>query len=359
MKKRKKTTKASSTKKSKRKSNGGGKSCSAAKGHKKTGLKMTRAQSAGGAANGSRIKKPRASIESDAPVQECPTNKIAGMPPSPLAYYGGKSKLAPTIVSLFPPHKTYVEPFFGGGSVFFAKPPSAVELINDLDGDLINFFRVARNEKQCAQLRKLHGLTPLSRKEFADCVEALRAGRWKNALERAWMYLVTIRQGHRGIAMWASNWSSSATSSTGGMSGLTRTWMRLSERIAVAGLRLQAAQIECKPWQFVLDKYETEATLAYLDPPYLHATRKPSNRNSYHHEMTEGDHARLLLRLRKYKGMVVLSGYASGLYDELLSGWHRIEIETTSSASNKANKNDAKRTEVLWLNYTPPTADAA
>ena len=351
--------KASSTKKSKRRSNGGGKSGRAAKGNKKNGLTMARAQSAGGAANGSRIKKPRASIESDAPVQECPTNKIAGMPPSPLAYYGGKSKLAATIVSLFPPHKTYVEPFFGGGSVFFAKPRSHVEVINDLDGDLINFFRVARNEKQCAQLRALLDLTPLSRKEFADCVEALRAERWKNILERAWMYFVAIRQGHRGIARWASNWSSSKTKSTSGMSGLARTWMRLPERIAVAGLRLRAAQIECKPWQFVLDKYETEATLAYLDPPYLHATRKPGNRNSYHHEMTEGDHARLLLRLRKYKGKIVLSGYASRLYDELLSGWHRIEIETYCSASNKANKNDAKRTEVLWMNYTPPAADAA
>ena len=136
-------------------------------------------------------------------------------------------------------------------------------------------------------------------------------------------------------------------------------WMRLPGRLAAAGLRLQAAQIECGSWQAVLDRYESENTLAYCDPPYLHSTRRRQNRNSYDHEMTDVDHARLLLRLREYKGKVVLSGYASSLYDELLSGWRRIEIETTSSASNRANKKHARRTEVLWLNYTPPVADAA
>jgi DNA adenine methylase len=136
-------------------------------------------------------------------------------------------------------------------------------------------------------------------------------------------------------------------------------WRNLPERLAVAGLRLQVAQIECGHWAKVLDDYDSADTLAYLDPPYLHSTRNPNNRDSYDHEMTAVDHARLLLRLKQFKGKVVLSGYASSLYDELLSGWHRIEIETTSSASNRANKKHARRTEVLWLNYTPPVADAA
>lgn len=367
-------TKTSSAKKSKRKSNGGGNGRKGVKGHKEIGLTIAErlvaaltGESESGAGpirrrspkNGPDKRRSETTDAAITPVRRLQSCGNGGTPPSPLVYYGGKSRLAQTIVGLFPPHRTYVEPFCGGGSVFFAKPPSPVEVINDLHGDLVNFFRVLRNKKQCAQLIALHDLTPWSRKEFGCCVEALNAGRWENAVERAWTYLVSIRQGRGGIALRASNWSFSKTKSAGGMSGWTRTWMRLPERIAVAGLRLRTAQIECMPWQYVVDKYESEDTLVYLDPPYVHATRKSGNRDAYHHEMTEADHARLLLRLKQYKGKVVLSGYASSLYDELLSGWHRIEIDTYSTASNKVNKNDAKRTEVLWLNYTPAVANAA
>jgi DNA adenine methylase len=281
------------------------------------------------------------------------------MPPSPLACYGAKGRLAPTIVKLFPPHQTYVEPFLGGGSVFFAKPPSPVEVVNDVHGDLVNFFRVLRDGVQRDRLIELVEGTPWSREEFCDALAARKAGRWKDDAERAWLFLVATRQARNGVGRRPSDWSCTVGKTTGGASSRTSMWMRLPERLAAAGLRLQAAQIECGSSQAVLDRYESENTLVYCDPPYLHSTRCKKGRNSYDHEMTEVDHARLLLRLREYKGKVVLSGYASALYDEMLAYWHRIEINTVSSASTKKNKQDARRTEVLWLNYTPAVASAA
>jgi DNA adenine methylase len=303
-------------------------------------------------------RQPRATAPGADPTRKCRRNG-GGMPPSPLAWYGAKGRLAPTIVKLFPPHQTYVEPFLGGGSVFFAKPPSPVEVVNDVHGDLVNFFRVLRDGAQRDRLLDLVEGSPWSRKEFCNALAARKAGRWKDDAERARLFLVATRQARNGVGRRPSDWSYATGKTTAGASSRTSMWMRLPERLAVAGLRLQAAQIECGPWQAVLDRYESENTLAYCDPPYLHSTRRRQNRNSYDHEMTEADHARLLLRLKQFKGKVVLSGYASSLYDELLSGWRRIEIETTSSASNRANKKHARRTEVLWLNYASPVADAA
>jgi len=323
------------------------------------GKSPAHAQAAGRARKSNPIKKTTAAIASSAPIQECPANGHGNMPRSPLAWYGAKNRLAPRIVGLFPPHGTYVEPFVGGGSVFFAKPPSRVETVNDMHGDLVNFFKVLRDRRNRERLIELVEGTPWSRAEYCNALVVRKAGKWASDVERAWTFLVATRQSRNGVAKHPTDWSRTVGRTANGASSRTSIWRNLPERLAVAGLRLQAAQIECGHWAKILDDYDSKDTLAYLDPPYLHSTRNPRNRNSYDHEMTEVDHARLLLRLKQFKGKVVLSGYASRLYDEILYGWHRIEIETTSSASNRANKKRTRRTEVLWLNYTPPVADAA
>ncbi len=310
----------------------------------------------------SRVRKSSAtkkSIAAGAPVEECRTNGNGGTTWSPMSWYGAKNKISPKIVSVFPPHRTYVEPFFGGGSVFFAKPPSKVETVNDMNGDLMNFFRILRDRRQRKHLIELLEATPWAREEYCNALAAMKVGKWTSDVERAWTFIVATRQSRNGVAKRPSDWSRTVGRTGNGASSRTSMWRNLPERLAVAGLRLKRAQIECGHWSKILNDFDSEDTLAYLDPPYLHSTRNPSNRNSYDHEMTDVDHAGLLLRLKQFKGKVVLSGYASSLYDELLSGWHRIEIETTSSASNKANKKHAKRTEVLWLNYTPAMANAA
>jgi len=324
-----------------------------------TGKTPSRPRPTGRVGKGNPINKPIAATAVGAPVQKCRTTGNGGTAPSPLAWYGAKNKHTSKIVSVFPPHRTYVEPFFGGGSVFFAKPPSKVETVNDMNGDLMNFFRMLRDRRQRKQLIELLEATPWAREQFCDALVAMKVGKWTSDVERAWTFLVATRQSRNGVAKCPGDWSRTVGRTGNGASSRTSMWRNLPERLAVAGLRLKHAQIECGHWAKILDDYDSEDTLAYLDPPYVHSTRNPSNRNSYDHEMTDVDHARLLLRLKEFKGKVVLSGYASSLYDQLLSGWHRIEIETTSSASNKANKKHAKRTEVLWLNYTPAVANAA
>jgi len=323
------------------------------------GESPSRVRSARRAPSSVRIKKPLVATASGAPVQKCRSNSNGATPPSPLTWYGSKNWLAPKIVELFPAHRTYVEPFVGGGSVFFAKPPSRVETINDMHGDIVNVFKMLRDPRDRERLIELVEGTPWSREEYCNALVARKIGQWANDVERAWIFLVATRQSHNGVAKRPSDWSRTVGRTGRSASSRTSMWQNLPERLAVAGLRLQAAQIERGSWGKVLAQYESADTLAYLDPPYLHSTRNPRNRKSYDYEMTQVDHIRLLLRLKEYKGKVVLSGYASSLYDELLSGWHRIEIETTSSASNKANKKHARRTEVLWLNYKPAVVNAA
>lgn len=324
-----------------------------------TGESPSHVRSADRTRKDSRLDETTASAASNAPVHECRTNGNGGTAPSPLVWYGAKNRLAQRIVSLFPPHRTYVEPFFGGGSVFFAKSPSTVETINDMHGDLVNFFKVLRDRQARERLIELVEGTPWSREEYCDALVARKAGKWTCDVERAWTFLVATRQSRNGVAKSPADWSRSVGRMANGASSRTSMWRNLPERLAVAGLRLKDAQIERGHWAKVLDDHDSAETLAYLDPPYLHSTRNPSNRNTYDHEMTDVDHARLLLRLKEYRGKVVLSGYASSLYDELLPRWHRIEIETTSTASNRANKKHARRTEVLWLNYAPPASNAA
>lgn len=276
--------------------------------------------------------------------------------PSPLSWYGAKAKYAYKIVKLFPPHQTYVEPFLGGGAVFFAKHPSPVEILNDLHSHLVNFFRVLRDRKQRGQLIEQVDGTPWSLEEFTACIDLLNDGRWKNNVERAWAFFVSTKQGRNGVGRYAADWSYARTQSRGDISARTSMWMNLPRRLAVAGLRLKGAQIEHRSALNIIDRYDGDNVLMYLDPPYLLETRCQHNTDMYKHEMSKADHARLLLRLKEAKAMIVLSGYPSDLYDVLLAGWTRIEIEGYSSASPRVSKHLKKRTEVLWLNYPPPMA---
>lgn len=253
----------------------------------------------------------------------------------PVPYFGGKQTIAPWIVSLLPAHDHYVEPFCGGLSVLLAKQPSRMETVNDLDGDLMTFWRVLRDQPH--DLIRACALTPHSRAELA-ATQKLAA----NDLERARQVWVRLTQG-RARANRSSGWryyvdpNGSSTSMPSVLDGYR-------ERMTAAAERLMQVSLECLPALDVIAKYGSHRRcLLYVDPPYLGSTR---GRN-YGHEMSaDVEHRELAAALADCHATVVLSGYDSPLYAELYDGWHRYEQQAITGNA----KADKGRTEVLWSN---------
>lgn len=253
-----------------------------------------------------------------------------------LNYPGGKGKLAQTIVELMPPHKTYLEPFFGGGAVFFHKEPSRIETINDLDGDVVNFFRIIRDNPEA--LADRIAMTPYSREEYDS---AWISGK-RDDITRAWRFAVRSKM----------SWGFKMHSKTGFKTDVAgreyaycvKNWNRLPMDIQEAAARLKDAQIENRPALELIRKYNDPNVLIYADPPYLMQTR---GGRQYSWEMSVRDHEELVDALLRHKGPVILSGYASELYDRALASWNRLEIAART-------QNHAERTEVLWYNFDAP-----
>lgn len=253
-----------------------------------------------------------------------------------LIYFGGKWRMADWIISYFAPHDCYVEPFAGSAGVLLQKPPSTIEVLNDLDGDIVNFFRVLRT--QADDLIRQIELTPYSRQEYKIALQPTG-----DPLERARRLYVRSWQaygGYRGGS--PSGWSYQRRNNT--YRRVTHTFNQTHHLWQVAS-RLKLVQIECDDAINVIRRYDTPETLFYLDPPYL-----PNNRHArqdkiaYTHEMTIHDHEALLQAIIDVAGMVAISGYASKLYREALADWELVTMESRT-------KNTARKaTEHLWLN---------
>ncbi len=261
-----------------------------------------------------------------------------------MAYYGGKTRLASKIAALLPEHEHYVEPFAGGLSVLLAKSPSRMETVNDLDGLLMTFWRVLRNQPQ--QLARVCALTPHSRAELVAARATDLAG--LDELEVARLVWVQISQA-RGGTMRSSGWRyyvNPGGNSTG-MPGYLAAYV---DRMAAGAERLRRVSLESKPALTVIKEYGAHRKCClYVDPPYLGTTRSTrGGGNGYRLDMPDpADHAELLRELRACRAAVVLSGYPSDLYDTALADWTRLEIPTMTGQSNGANQ---ARTEVLWSN---------
>ena len=254
-----------------------------------------------------------------------------------LNYPGAKWGLAKEIVALMPPHRSYLEPFFGSGAVLFNKPPSAIETVNDIDGDIVNFFTVLREQPE--KLAFYVSMTPYSRDVFNDAHE----NRGGSDFERAWKFLIRFKMGH-GFK------TNTKTGFKIDVFGRERAycvgcWNRLPSDLLEAAQRLKEVQIENKPALDLIRKFNHENVLIYADPPYLLQTR---GGKQYRHEMNEQNHLELLDALKQHKGSVILSGYPSEMYDWELSGWSRI-------ARKSYNQNADQRTEVLWCNFEIPS----
>lgn len=262
------------------------------------------------------------------------------MPRPILKYPGSKWRMAEKIVSLMPKHKSYLEPFFGSGAVFFNKPPSRIETINDLDGEIVNLFRVVREMPEA--LERAVALTPYSREEYERAWERYKAGGVDDPVELARMTLVRYCQAHGSCSVYKAGWKNDRVGRE--YAYAVRYWNQLPERIAAAVERLKAAQIEQAPAVELIRRFHHPDVLIYADPPYLLQTRK---QRQYRVEMeTAAQHEALLAALLDHPGPVILSGYESDLYNDTLRGWVKVH-------KNVQAENGAPRIETLWLNYEP------
>lgn len=256
-------------------------------------------------------------------------------------YHGAKFRLADWIMQFFPKHRIYVEPFAGSAGVLMKKPRSESEVYNDLDGDVVNLFRVLRDPELSLELEKFVRMTPYARSEFELAYQST-----EDQVERARRTLVrgAMGFGSAGVTKHQTGFRIDSKREYGTASHL---WAEYPDSIELFCKRLQGVLIENKPALEILEDHDSEETLFYVDPPYLHSTRQMGkHRHYYNHEMTDDDHTELLSALRDVQGFVVLSGYDNEIYQNMLSGW--TSHSTTSRIS--ACRGTAVRTEVVWLN---------
>lgn len=260
-----------------------------------------------------------------------------------LRWHGGKYRLAPWIISHFPRHRVYVEAFAGAASVLLRKPALPAEVYNDLDGAVVNVFRVLRNPAKALELERRLRLTLFARAEFEWSYDA--PGEEIDAAHK------TIVRGFMGFGS-DSNTRSCRTGFRAKMADErafpSQAWATYADAIPTFVRRLSTVMIEQRPALQVIARYDAREALFYVDPPYLHETRssltgRSKNTHGYAHELSGRDHLRLLAALKRLKGMVVLSGYPSEVYENKLKGWRRVEIGALADGARP-------RTEVLWLN---------
>lgn len=224
------------------------------------------------------------------------------------------------------------------------REPAPVETYNDLDGEVVNFFRVLREHKDA--LVEAIGLTPFSREEFELAIATVESD--ISDLERARRFYVRARQVRTGLAQTASSgrWAHCLLTSRAGMAGAVSRWLGSVEGLSEIAQRLLRVQIENAPAAEVIQRYDSPDTLFYCDPPYVHASR--SDIRAYKYEMTSEDHEQLAKILLNVKGKVAISGYRGDLMNALYDDWY-----VSEAPEKKIHSSKQPRIEVLWTNYEP------
>ncbi|MDW8466833.1 MAG: DNA adenine methylase [Chloroherpetonaceae bacterium] len=260
-------------------------------------------------------------------------------------WYGGKYSHLDWLLPLLPPCHHYCEPFGGSAAVLLNREPSPIETYNDIDGEVVNFFRVLRDEPD--RLMRTIALTPFSREEFAIACEV---DPYLDPVERARRFYVRARQVRTGLAQSATlgRWANCKKTSRSGMAGAVSRWLGAIDDLPDIALRLLRVQIENRPAIEVIRLYDSTDTLFYCDPPYIHETR--GDTNAYAYEMSDEEHCRLASALNSVQGLVAVSGYECELMEKLYPPpkWHK-----TIAPSKTIHTTKDKRTEVLWTNYNP------
>lgn len=258
-------------------------------------------------------------------------------------WYGGKFSHLDWLLPLLPECHHYCEPFAGSGAVLINRKPSPVETYNDIDGEVVNFFKVLREDKE--NLIEQIGLTPFSREEFGI---ACKLDPDLTNTERARRFYIRARQVRTGLAQTASigRWANCKNTSRAGMSGVVSRWLGGVKKLEFIAERLLRVQIENRPAIDVINLYDNEKTLFYCDPPYIHETR--GDTKSYGFEMSDFDHKELAEVLNSVQGLVAISNYDCKLMDELYpkEKWTKVYSPKKVIHSTKD-----VRQEVIWINY--------
>lgn len=269
-----------------------------------------------------------------------------GAPSAPIAWYGGKKYYAKWIIEHFCDHRVFVEPFGGAANILLRKRKSEVEIYNDLDSRITNFFNVVRDRDKCLELVRIASLTPYSRELFAELADRPEP---EEEIEKAWWFFVRCRQAIGGLGMselTPKSWSASTRTRRDMPEGVSK-YLSSIDGLETVSQRLREVMFESMPAIDVIKKYDSDETLIYLDPPYLPETRHGGKASTYGVEMSYEDHLELLDLVKACKSKIVLSGYLSDLYAAELKDW---KVDTVEGKSHMSNSGQP-RVEVLWLNF--------
>ena len=284
------------------------------------------------------------------------------MSAAPINYYGGKAYMLKHLLPLIPAHTHYLEVFGGGARLLFAKSPSLLETYNDVDGGLVNFFRVLRDPGTFPEFLRRAAMVPYSREEYYQ----FRA-HWaesEDPIERAVQWFFVARASFSGN--WGSSWACCKNVARSGMSMAVSKWLGSVERLPETHERLRRVQIENRDFETVVAVNDDPEAFFYLDPPYVLGTRNKQHR--YACEMDDVAHARLVAQVQTLQGKVLLSGYDHPLYAPLdASGWSKREFQVPCYAAARTRATGLQgalalqarhiRTEVVWANYPLPASD--
>lgn len=259
-------------------------------------------------------------------------------------WYGGKFSHLDFILPHLPSDAIHFCDVFGGSAaILINREPAPIETYNDIDSELVNFFKVLRNQGE--ELIRAISLTPFSREELIlACTPAPSI----LDLERARRFYVRARQTRTGLAQTSSEgrWAHCVLTSRAGMAGAVSRWLGAVDGLPEIVQRLQRVQIENAPALEIIERYDTKDTLFYLDPPYVHESRRDTN--AYGYEMSDSEHFELASMLNNIQGRAVISGYRSNLYEKLFINWTRIDAPVKVCNSSKG-----ERQESLWFNFNP------
>ena len=260
-------------------------------------------------------------------------------------YYGGKQKHVNDILPFLPKTEAYCEPFCGSAAILLNRHQTPIEILNDLNKSITNFFMVLRDRKKSKELLRLLDLTPYSRAEFDEA--------WNEtgeSVEDARRFFIRScmdirRAGKRRDA----GWSAVKSYKKNQFSYPPRNFnKKIDEKLPLVIERLKNVQIDNRPAIDVIQKFDSSQMLFYCDPPYLPSTRKSAN--DYKFDMSFKDHEELAGILNRCKAKVVLSGYDADQMDELYPGWWKRKFKLRRlPMSQKGRKNQ----ECLWFNFNP------
>lgn len=276
--------------------------------------------------------------------------KIKTRAKAPFPWFGGKAspKIHNAVMGALPPHKYYLEAFGGGASILLAKEPVKVEVYNDINRGVVNFFRVVASPDDFPRFYRCVSQLPYSRELYEEYLRTWPA--IHDQVEQAIRWYYVARSSFSGL--FGSSWGYGVTSDH------TRAWHSAILNLPAVHARMKSVTIECADWRDVLARFNGPGYLAYCDPPYVPGTRKAGG---YEHELTVKDHEELVEALLQYDGAVVLSGYSSEVYRPLLdAGWDYLAIDVVCAAAGRTRasglqgegscKKTQRRTEGIWRN---------